>query len=60
MTDGPSVGMDQFKYSGGVLLPDGRVVLVPSNAMAIGLYDPAANTLTAGPNVILVILGLSA
>ena len=37
--------------NGGVLLPDGRVVLVPSNAATIGLYDPATNTMTVGPNV---------
>ena len=45
---GPSNG---DKYYGGVLLPDGRVVLVPANAATIGLYDPATNTMTAGPNV---------
>ena len=27
------------KYEGGVLLPDGRVVLVPANAAHMGLYD---------------------
>jgi hypothetical protein len=31
------------EYSDGVLLPDGRVVLVPSNAMTIGCFNPATN-----------------
>ena len=30
------------KYEGGVLLPDGRVVLVPWNANHVGLYDGGA------------------
>jgi streptogramin lyase len=34
---------------GGVLLPDGRVVLVPDRAAAVGLYDPATNTFALGP-----------
>jgi hypothetical protein len=57
-TAGPSVplgsgrtGDHGSRYFGGVLLPDGRVVLVPSNAAAIGLYDPDTSTFTAGPNV---------
>ena len=28
-----------YKYIGGVLLPDGRVVLVPDAAAHVGLYD---------------------
>lgn len=28
-----------LKYNGGVLLPDGRVVLVPCRAHHVGLYD---------------------
>ena len=32
------------KYNGGVLLPDGRVVLVPGNAKHVGLYDRARTT----------------
>merc|ERR1711939_892155 len=39
-------------YQGGVLLPDGRVVLVPgNNANTIGLYDPSIDTFKAGPHV---------
>jgi hypothetical protein len=38
---GPSVGAGNFvKYDGGVVLPDGRVVLVPLHSPTIGLYDP--------------------
>eukprot|EP01043_Picozoa_sp_COSAG02_P043634 COSAG02_NODE_3820_length_6190_cov_1.860121_1_plen_266_part_10 len=33
-------GID-YKYWGGVLLPDGRVVLVPDGANHVGLYDPS-------------------
>eukprot|EP01047_Picozoa_sp_COSAG01_P090272 COSAG01_NODE_22162_length_868_cov_2.778934_1_plen_118_part_01 len=36
------------KYRGGVLLPDGRVVLVPSGANHVGLYDPSADAWTEG------------
>ena len=34
-----SVGSAYWKYQGGVLLPDGRVLLVPANAKHVGLYD---------------------
>eukprot|EP01047_Picozoa_sp_COSAG01_P096543 COSAG01_NODE_27022_length_696_cov_1.869347_1_plen_208_part_10 len=33
---------------GDVLLPDGRVVLVPYNAKHVGLYDPSADAWTEG------------
>eukprot|EP01047_Picozoa_sp_COSAG01_P093646 COSAG01_NODE_24734_length_768_cov_3.378176_1_plen_147_part_10 len=36
------------KYIGGVLLPDGRVVLVPWDAKHVGLYDPSADAWTEG------------
>jgi hypothetical protein len=39
------------QYTGGVLLPDGRVVLVPWNAAVVGIYDPATNSFVAGPTV---------
>ena len=32
-------------YFGGVLVPDGRVVMAPQNATTIGLFTPATNTL---------------
>jgi hypothetical protein len=38
-------------FAGGVLLPSGKVVLVPLNADYIGLYDPEANTYTRGPSM---------
>ena len=37
-----------LKYQGGVLLPDGRVVLVPWNATHVGLYDPSRDQWTEG------------
>jgi len=33
-------------YFGGVLLPDGRVVFVPTNATTIGLFNPVTNAYT--------------
>ena len=33
------MGNHDGKYIGGVLLPDGRVVLVPNCANHVGLYD---------------------
>jgi len=32
------------KYSGGVLMPDGRVAFVPLNSNKLGIYDPTSNT----------------
>jgi hypothetical protein len=37
--DSLSAVSSDYKYAGGVLLPDGRVVLVPSWANHVGLYD---------------------
>ena len=37
-----------YKYIGGVLLPDGRVVLVPRDAKHVGLYDPSKDQWTEG------------
>ena len=37
-----AAGID--KYIGGVLLPDGRVVLVPYHAAHVGLYDAGGTT----------------
>jgi hypothetical protein len=49
-TNGPVHGRGSNAFSGGVLLPDGRVVLVPRNSTTIGLYDPVTNTYTNGPD----------
>jgi len=38
-------------YSGGVLLPDGRVVLVPHNAGAIGIFNPTTNMYSTTINI---------
>ena len=37
-----------YKYAGGVLLPDGRVVMVPQNAAHVGLYDPSTDRWSEG------------
>lgn len=36
-------------YNGSVLLPDGRVVLVPNTAPNIGIFNPANNLFSTGP-----------
>ena len=41
----------EFQYSGGMLLPDGRVLLVPNQSSTIGLYDPANDSFVSGPTV---------
>jgi len=46
--DGPAHGMGSIAFCGGVLLPNGKVLLVPKGAN-IGIYDPDANTYAAGP-----------
>ena len=43
-TGGPNVRFGQEKFAGGVLLPNGRVVLVPANANTVGLFDPSTST----------------
>ena len=40
-----------IKFVGGVLLPYGRVVLVPCNYAKIGIYDPSTNTYADGPAI---------
>jgi len=45
--DGLSTGTS-YKYAGGVVLPDGRVVLVPDNANHVGLYDPSTDGWSEG------------
>ena len=47
-TRGPGAGSDGAKFVGGVLLPDGRVLLVPWGADHVGLYDPSADAWTEG------------
>jgi len=45
-TRGPSMATEgNIAFIGGVLLPSGKVVLVPSNADYVGIYDPVDNTL---------------
>ena len=39
---------DIVKYHGGVLLPDGRVLMVPFDAKHVGLYDPSNDNWTEG------------
>ena len=48
--DGPAHGRGNSNvFYGGVLLPNGNVVLVPRNSPNIGLYNPATNVYTDGP-----------
>lgn len=48
-TDGPSHGQGNYAFSGGVLAPNGKVVLVPWHSAVIGLYDTNSNTYANGP-----------
>ena len=48
-SNGPAHGRGLRVFVGGVLLPDGRVVLVPTQSTNIGIYDPVTNTYTNGP-----------
>lgn len=43
------VTADRYFFSGAVLLPDGRVLLVPRYSEEIGLYDYATDTYESGP-----------
>jgi len=36
-------GVSGFAYIGGVLVPDGRVIFVPSSSTVIGVFNPATN-----------------
>lgn len=49
--NGPAHGVTdtQYFFSGTVLAPDGRVILVPRNAEVIGLYRPVTDEYEPGP-----------
>jgi hypothetical protein len=47
--DGPLHGKGGTAFIGGVLLPSGKVILIPFSSTEIGIYDPVANTYTNGP-----------
>lgn len=49
VADGPARGAAASPYGGGVLLPDGRVLLAPSRVSTIDTFDPATGTVTTGP-----------
>lgn len=49
VADGPARGASAAPYKGGVVLPDGKVVLVPSSNPTIGIFDPVAGTIADGP-----------
>jgi len=48
-TQGPLAVTADGAFVGGVLMPNGKVCLVPYNSDYIGIYDPVANTYTQGP-----------
>ena len=48
-TNGPAHGAGSSAFAGGVLLPNGKALLVPYNSDYVGIYDPASNTYTNGP-----------
>ena len=41
------ISMGLYKYSGGVLGPDGKIVFVPMHADHIGIFDPSDRSFTA-------------
>ena len=44
-TSGSNVGSDgHYKFAGGVLLPDGRVVFMPNKSTTVGMFDPRTST----------------
>jgi hypothetical protein len=47
--DGPAHGKGAGAFMGGVLAPNGKVILVPHGASNIGIYDPVANAYADGP-----------
>ena len=48
-SDGPAHGRGLNAFYGGVVTPDGRVVMVPRNSSVIGIYDPATGEYSDGP-----------
>lgn len=59
----PAIGFGSFKegpdvsgagsspyYIGATQVPDGRVILAPSSAGTVGIYDPATDSFTEGPS----------
>ncbi len=48
-SDGPAHGRGWAAFAGGVVIPDGRVVLVPRNSPFIGIYDPSTGEYSDGP-----------
>jgi hypothetical protein len=50
-TLGPAHGQGSYAFSQGVLMPNGKVCLVPYISQYIGIYDPVTNTYANGPLV---------
>jgi len=51
-TRGPSMAAEgDSAFVGGVLLPSGKVALVPRKSDYVGIYDPDAGTYTRGPSI---------
>lgn len=48
--NGPTHNQDRFSFSDGVLLPNGKVLLIPYNGPVFGLYDSNNNTYINGPS----------
>ncbi len=46
---GPLATSTDNAFYGGVLMPNGKVCLVPYHSDYVGIYDPVANTYTQGP-----------
>jgi hypothetical protein len=48
-TDGPTHNKGSEAFYGGVMMPNGKVALVPRNSVNVGIYDTIANTYADGP-----------
>jgi hypothetical protein len=48
-SNGPAHGRGDYAFLGGVLAPNGNIILVPLNSSVIGIYDPITNTYSNGP-----------
>jgi len=46
---GPAHGQGSGAYYGGVLAPNGKVILIPHFVANVGIYDPVTDTFTVGP-----------
>jgi hypothetical protein len=47
--NGPAHGQVSYAFLSGVLMPNGKVCLIPLQSAYVGIYDPVTNTYANGP-----------